>query len=1050
MTEDATLDDLVRHIVAQSATIAERLSDPALVPCGDFTIGDARLTEWRARIAPSGPSAFDHRLAWMGTEAAAVAVHLGTVRFEGDLPDWAILLRKVLETLPEVDPTDPGTLPFAALIRPFVDHARSGLAADWQGLFLQDAQNQMLSALENELSHLAAPVFYLKLALLRSQEAPSKTPTGTDVYDAFVGDWLNGGFAPFFREYAVLARLLSVLLRDWLANTRQLISALQTDKTALSQMFCAGKDPGHVSAVKTSLSDRHNGGKTVSILTFDSGARIVFKPRDIGIEKAWFEFLDWLNARGGSFLCLRVLARDTHGWVEAAQPAPCATAAEVADYYNRAGQLLAVLYALEASDCFFENILACGPYPLLVDMETLMHPVLKRESDLSPAEELADDIIFNSVFRAGFLPTWEVEPGGHCVDISGLGATPGQVTSYVKRRWINTNTDAMSLSNEQIQVDTGDHLPSLQGAAAPVSGHTQAVVDGFRFAYGLLSDHAVLLSSPDGPLRGLAQSEIRMVFHATRIYGLMLKRLGAPRHLKDGVARSIETDIFARFYLDARRKDRFRAILDAELQALARLDIPKFTVSANARDLVLPTGVQLPDIYEEAAIERVFRRIQGFGQADLELQTDFIRASLLLTTVTEDHGTTQDQPPATQPARPAASDELIQEAIRIAAELEERCLRAPDGGVTWIAPQLLPGANRHELRPLRMDLYGGLAGVALFHAGLYRITGQGRDMALAAAQPLTRYTAHADAARMTGDGYTLGAATGVGSFVYALTQCAVLLEHPQLLQAANDAAARITETWIAEDQCFDVMAGSAGALLALLSLHDTQPTQTTLDRALACGRHLVAQAEHSNGALCWPTMGEGQYLTGYSHGNAGIAAALHRLSNMSGDKTFAACATRALAFEDALYDSDAGNWPDLREAGRGFMHTWCHGAPGIGMARLASGTGPERARDVQAALEATRKHGPGDVDGLCCGALGRAELFLLQTRAAPDDAALHDARLWAGQVLTRHQTTGRYSLTGKPGQEFFDPSFFRGLSGIGYQFLRIARPEALPSVLTWQ
>jgi len=39
---------------------------------------------------------------------------------------------------------------------------------------------------------------------------------------------------------------------------------------------------------------------------------------------------------------------------------------------------------------------------------------------------------------------------------------------------------------------------------------------------------------------------------------------------------------------------------------------------------------------------------------------------------------------------------------------------------------------------------------------------------------------------------------------------------------------------------------------------------------------------------------------------------------------------------------------------------------------------------------------------------------------------------------------------GHPGKDFFDPSFFQGLSGIGFELLRIARPQSLPCVLAWE
>jgi lantibiotic modifying enzyme len=46
---------------------------------------------------------------------------------------------------------------------------------------------------------------------------------------------------------------------------------------------------------------------------------------------------------------------------------------EIKRYYQRAGQLLCLLYVLGANDCHNENLIACGEHPVLVDLETLMH-----------------------------------------------------------------------------------------------------------------------------------------------------------------------------------------------------------------------------------------------------------------------------------------------------------------------------------------------------------------------------------------------------------------------------------------------------------------------------------------------------------------------------------------------------------------------------------------------------------------------------------------------------------------------------------------------------
>ena len=53
-----------------------------------------------------------------------------------------------------------------------------------------------------------------------------------------------------------------------------------------------------------------------------------------------------------------------------------------------------------------------------------------------------------------------------------------------------------------------------------------------------------------------------------------------------------------------------------------------------------------------------------------------------------------------------------------------------------------------------------------------------------------------------------------------------------------------------------------------------------------------------------------------------------------------------------------------------FLVTWCHGAPGIALARLGSLSiyqTDEILQDVEVALQTTQKYGLQGVDHLCCG-----------------------------------------------------------------------------------
>ena len=69
--------------------------------------------------------------------------------------------------------------------------------------------------------------------------------------------------------------------------------------------------------------------------------------------------------------------------------------------------------------------------------------------------------------------------------------------------------------------------------------------------------------------------------------------------------------------------------------------------------------------------------------------------------------------------------------------LEESAIR-DRGGAAWIGASPLPDGNRSQLGVVGSDLYSGRAGVALFLAALYRVTGAAasRDLSIEALRPL--------------------------------------------------------------------------------------------------------------------------------------------------------------------------------------------------------------------------------------------------------------------------------------------------------------------------
>ena len=305
----------------------------------------------------------------------------------------------------------------------------------------------------------------------------------------------------------------------------------------------------------------------------------------------------------------------------------------------------------------------------------------------------------------------------------------------------------------------------------------------------------------------------------------------------------------------------------------------------------------------------------------------------------------------------------------------------------------------------------------------------------------------------------VGGAVGLGSIVYALAVMAKSLHDDDLLVDARQAAELFTDDLIAADKQLDAVSGSAGAILGLLRLYRDTRSDDVLRRAEKCGEHLLGQPRLGpQGRRTWVGQGSGpRGLNGMSHGAAGFAYALASLAQATGRQELrqelAQAAAECIAFENSSYDAQRHNWPDLREeGGPSWPCQWCHGAPGIGLARIATSRlrGMDAARlaaDIENAVEGVKLGRPTALDTLCCGALGGVEFFCEAGAALGRD----DLRALAAQrlttVLQTAATAGDYRWNSGKGR--FNLGLFRGLAGVGYTLLRRV-DGSLPNVIIWE
>ncbi|MEV4365304.1 lanthionine synthetase LanC family protein [Nonomuraea sp. NPDC049625] len=416
--------------------------------------------------------------------------------------------------------------------------------------------------------------------------------------------------------------------------------------------------------------------------------------------------------------------------------------------------------------------------------------------------------------------------------------------------------------------------------------------------------------------------------------------------------------------------------------------------------------------------------------------------------------------PARQPSRERiAGPELHpEEALSVATLVGRRLLESAiwhDGRCAWMGFEAVAGPNSAgEMTAYRAtgpDVYSGTAGIARVLADLSATT-EVPEFRMHALGAIRHALAALDAAPPSA---RLGLYTGWTGVACAAAVVGLRLGDEECLEQALAVTGKLN-TIDGSGHEFDLLGGLAGGVVGLLALATGLGQEMPAELAVELGDAILRGADRGQGGWSWPSraLPRQRGLTGLSHGASGIGFALLELFAATGLHRFKEAAEQAFRFEQAVFDEKRANWPDFRRIpgvrtrGPSFAVTWCHGAPGIALARLRAfqllgdTSYLEQARIAAAttrnALDATLS-APAPDWAACHGLMGNAEILSLVASALDEPAYSHLARSVGLFGITHHIRHPAPWPTG-PG-EAEDPSVMLGLAGIAHFYLRLARSE---------
>ena len=280
------------RVTRRAGTIDEALSDIYEDLPGqksDADLAARRLAAWCRSSASGDWSLFARRLDRDGLSIAAVLARFATVRPSPTAlaPQWiddALWIGEVLHQ--PANAIAAQSFAFEHLLVPVVLRADALLWSEVDPAAAQtlndDARDCLRRSLVSELSNLVAPTIYRRFT---EDRAMTHASPGLD-YDEFVRNMKTDGFRKMFDEKPVLLRLMASVTRQWIETSTELITRLHTDMPSLRELLAADSTC-RVDGIEGGLSDPHNFGRSVRIITFDDGKGVVYKPKDLGVDAAW-------------------------------------------------------------------------------------------------------------------------------------------------------------------------------------------------------------------------------------------------------------------------------------------------------------------------------------------------------------------------------------------------------------------------------------------------------------------------------------------------------------------------------------------------------------------------------------------------------------------------------------------------------------------------------------------------------------------------------------------------------------------------------------------
>lgn len=676
-------------------------------------------------------------------------------------------------------------------------------------------------------------------------------------------------------KYSVAVSQFYNMVKHYLKIIDWTITLLQKDQKKLLKIF--KQKSLVISEMEINLGDSHHFGKAV-VMIETAHFKFILKPRSTQNEEILSQFLKVLNRNFSKNIDIAIpkfLGFEEHSWHQYIDYKDCESKEDVYQFYYNIGSVICWMYALNGTDIHFENIIAKGKVPYIVDLECIFN---KIKIDRAPLE--------NSVINSYITPPLAGQAGEP--QICGIGVineeqkvigTPTFIRKsmgdYQMKKNISTVPNYYNRPNYKKDIDTEKIKANI--------------IEGFEDTWHILKEKKV----QEELFNIVVQYDsitIRKLHRATKDYGSILNIANHPRYLTNFYDRKVIISCIT--YL----KNKDEQILKAEFASLMSGFIPYFTEHLSSSEL-------------KKRIKESISRLDS--DDEFNLQKNILSFSLEYLYPKPSNKISVDLP-------------ISHEVRKIQDIFIQRSLKYKNKVL------LLNSENVKEslksLKVMNTSLYNGKGSILFLRLCCEIIDGHLFENS----QKIKNYFFELYNEEMKNDLENYGVFEGRGSLLYLSYLLFKFVDKNIYYEFKYILDSIIEKVKHEEHPSIDIMSGLSGVLIVCFRMWKMNQTNHYLIEIIEyLVNRITSQSVLTPKGVSW-----NKQFTGFSHGNSGVIYSLCLANEALSDPKIVKVIEGALLYEKK--NRVSSGWNDLRYAASSEdFNAWCHGAQGIMLSREA-------------------------------------------------------------------------------------------------------------------